>query len=185
MMPAYRRDISSAFAALASVAVSASSVKPTLELIEPLLKAQPELSEGRETVTRLSGSIEVSHVTFSYSPDDKPIFEDLNLVIPARQYVAIVGKSGCGKSTLMRLLLGFEKPNRGAIFYDKKDLSRLDTRSLRRQGTDPLRCPEGDRKSSAKSKALPTRRLPSVIPGDLIYSHWESMLRIQAATSMA
>ena len=125
--------ISSAFTALASVAVSAAAVKPTIKLIMPLLEASPELSDGRETVTRLSGAIELSHVTFSYDPESRPIFEDLSLRIPARQYVAIVGRSGCGKSTLMRLLLGFEKPNRGAIYYDRKDLQRLDLRSVRRQ----------------------------------------------------
>ena len=125
--------ISSAFGALASVALSAAGIKPSLDLIRPLLEAQPEIEDGLETVTRLSGSIELSHVTFSYDPQSKPIFTDLSLTIPARQYVAIVGRSGCGKSTLMRLLLGFEKPQRGAIYYDRKDLQRLDARSVRRQ----------------------------------------------------
>ena len=125
--------ISTAFSSLATVALSAASIRPSLELIRPLLKASPELSEGRETVTRLSGSIELSHVTFGYDPQAAPLFEDLSLTIPARQYVAIVGRSGCGKSTLMRLMLGFEKPTRGAIYYDHKDLERLDMRSLRRQ----------------------------------------------------
>ena len=125
--------ISSAFTALASVALSAASIKPTVELIRPLLQASPESGEGLETVTRLSGSIELSHITFGYDPDSKPLFEDLSIQIPARQYVAIVGRSGCGKSTLVRLLLGFEKPARGAILYDRKDLQRLDTRSVRRQ----------------------------------------------------
>ena len=125
--------ISTAFTSLASVALSAASIKPSLDLIRPLLGAQPEIADGGETVTRLSGSIELSHVTFSYGPNSKPIFEDLNLTISARQYIAIVGRSGCGKSTLMRLLLGFEKPQRGAIYYDRKDLQRLDARSVRRQ----------------------------------------------------
>ena len=125
--------ISSAFSALATVALSAAAIKPSIDLIQPLLEAQPELSEGRETVTRLSGSIELSHITFGYDPQSRPLFEDLSLQIPARQYVAIVGRSGCGKSTLMRLMLGFEKPARGAIYYDRKDLQRLDMRSVRRQ----------------------------------------------------
>ena len=125
--------ISTAFTSLASVALSAASIRPSIDLIRPLLEASPELSEGRETVTRLSGSIELSHVTFAYDQQTTPLFEDLSLVIPARQYVAIVGRSGCGKSTLMRLMLGFEKPARGAIYYDHKDLQRLDMRSLRRQ----------------------------------------------------
>ena len=125
--------ITSAFGALTAMALSAASIKPSMDLIQPLLDAKPEISDGLETVTRLSGSIELSHVTFSYGPDSKPVFEDLSLQIPARQYVAIVGKSGCGKSTLMRLLLGFEKPSRGAIYYDRKDLQRLDLHSVRRQ----------------------------------------------------
>ena len=47
--------------------------------------------------------------------------------------MAIVGRTGCGKSTLMRLLLGFEKPEKGAVYYDGKDLNRLDLGSLRRK----------------------------------------------------
>ena len=59
------------------------------------------------------------------------ILNHLSLKIQAGQYVAIVGKTGCGKSTLMRLLLGFEKPLRGGIYYDGKDINNLDLRSLR------------------------------------------------------
>ncbi len=125
--------ISSAFSALASVAVSAASIKPVINLMKPLLAAQPESADNKETVTRLSGSIELSHVTFGYDPDSKPLFEDFNLSIKPREYVAIVGRSGCGKSTLVRLLLGFEKPSRGMITYDRKDLQHLDLHSVRRQ----------------------------------------------------
>jgi ABC-type bacteriocin/lantibiotic exporter with double-glycine peptidase domain len=46
--------------------------------------------------------------------------------------VAVVGKTGCGKSTLLRLLLGFETPFLGSIYYDGKDLSKLDARSVRK-----------------------------------------------------
>ena len=125
--------ISSAFASLAGVALSAASIRPVVDLIRPLLEAEPEAAEERETVSRISGSIEISHMTFGYDPDSRPIFEDFSLNIPPRSYVAIVGKSGCGKSTLVRLLLGFEKPQRGVILYDRKDLQRLDVRSVRRQ----------------------------------------------------
>ncbi len=125
--------ISSAFASLASVALSAASIRPVIDIIRPLLTATPETADNRETVSRLSGNIEMNHVTFGYDPESKPLFDDFNLSIPVRQYVAIVGKSGCGKSTLVRLLLGFEKPSRGVILYDRKDLQRLDSRSVRRQ----------------------------------------------------
>ena len=125
--------IATAFSSLTAMALSAASIKPIIGLIKPLLSATPEAAEEKETPTRLSGRIELSHITFSYTPDSKPIFEDFNLTIPARQYVAIVGRSGCGKSTLVRLLLGFEKPQRGVIYYDRRDLEQMDKRALRRQ----------------------------------------------------
>ena len=125
--------ISSALSAFAAVAVTASTVKPSLDLIRPLLDAVPEKHEGRESVASITGNIELSHVTFRYEKEGRKIIDDLSLKIPARQYVAIVGRTGCGKSTLLRLLLGFEKPESGAIFYDRKDIQTLDLGSLRRQ----------------------------------------------------
>jgi ABC-type bacteriocin/lantibiotic exporter with double-glycine peptidase domain len=59
------------------------------------------------------------------------VLSDISLKIRPGQYVALVGQTGCGKSTLMRLLLGFETPQRGAIYYDGQDIARLDLRSLR------------------------------------------------------
>ena len=61
------------------------------------------------------------------------ILDNLSLKIRPGQYVAIVGKTGCGKSTHMRLLLGFEHTKKGAIYYDGRDLEKIDLRSLRRR----------------------------------------------------
>ena len=57
----------------------------------------------------------------------------MSLKIRAGEYVALVGPSGCGKSTLMRLLLGFERPEQGSIFYDRKNIDQIDLKSLRRR----------------------------------------------------
>ena len=124
--------ISAAFSSLASVALTAATVKPSLEMIRPLMEAEPEKHEGREVVTSITGRVELSHVTFRYEKDGPVIIDDLSLTIPARQYVAIVGRTGCGKSTLMRLLLGFERAEQGAIFYDRRDIQTLDMGSLRK-----------------------------------------------------
>ena len=124
--------ISGALAAITSVAMTAATIMPSLELIRPLLDAEPEKHTGRESVASITGNIELSHVTFRYEKEGRKILDDLSLHIPARQYVAIVGKTGCGKSTLLRLLLGFEKPETGAIFYDRKDIQTLDLGSLRK-----------------------------------------------------
>jgi len=60
------------------------------------------------------------------------VLDNISLRVRPGEYVAIVGRTGCGKSTLMRLLLGFEKPTKGAIYYSGQDISGIDIRSLRR-----------------------------------------------------
>ena len=125
--------ISGAFTNLSGIALTAANIKPILEMAEPILKAVPEVSEGKETVTRISGNIELNNVSFRYNENMPLVVDDMSLKIRPGQYVAIVGKTGCGKSTLVRLLLGFEKPQKGAIYYDGRDINNLDLKSLRRK----------------------------------------------------
>ncbi len=117
---------------LTTIAGSAAQIRPILEMAEPIMKTEPEITHDREIVTKLSGSIELNNVSFRYREDMPLILDNLSLKIRPGEYVAIVGKTGCGKSTLMRILLGFEKPQKGAVYYDGKDLSRLDPKSVRR-----------------------------------------------------
>ena len=122
-----------AFSSIAGIVISIAQLTPAMEMAEPILKAEPEISENREVLTKLSGGIEVSHVYFRYEENTPDVLRNLSLKIRPGEYVAIVGKTGCGKSTLIRLLLGFEKPQRGAIFYDGKDLNSIDPKSLRKK----------------------------------------------------
>ncbi len=125
--------VSSAFAMLSMSALSAAQIKPILEAVKPIFEAKPEIDENKEVVTRISGAVELSNVSFSYGEGMPPVLDDLSLKIRAGQYVAIVGRTGCGKSTLVRLLLGFEKPQKGSVYYDGKDIGKLDLKSLRRK----------------------------------------------------
>ena len=126
-------QVMGAFSAMATIATSIAAFRPVLHMAEPILKTEPEVTEEKEVLTRLSGNIELSHISFRYGKDTPYIFNDLSMKIKAGGYVAIVGRTGCGKSTLVRLLLGFEKPEKGAIYYDGKDLARIDPRSLRKK----------------------------------------------------
>ncbi len=123
--------VSGAFSILSSAALSVAQIRPILEMAEPILEAEPETSENKIMVTSLNGNIELSNVCFRYKESQPYVVDGMNLKIKAGEYVAICGKTGCGKSTLMRLLLGFEKPERGAVFYDGKNINRLDLHSLR------------------------------------------------------
>jgi ABC-type bacteriocin/lantibiotic exporter with double-glycine peptidase domain len=118
---------------LAGIAAMAAQIHPILEMVRPIMETEPEIAQDKLVVTRLSGGIELNNITFRYDEDMPPILDNLSLKIRPRQYVAIVGKTGCGKSTLMRLMLGFETPQKGAIYYDGHDLKKLDLKSLRHQ----------------------------------------------------
>ena len=125
--------VSAAFISLAGIATLVANIKPTLEMAKPIMEAEPEMAVGKEIVTELRGAIELEHVSFSYEEGMPNVIDDLSLKINPGEYVAIVGSTGCGKSTLMRLLLGFETPQKGAIYYDRKNMSRMDLKSLRRK----------------------------------------------------
>ena len=111
---------------------SISRLKPILDTGKPILEAVPESSREGKPVFGLNGSIELKHVTFRYEKDEPAILDNLSLLISPGEYVAVVGRSGCGKSTLVKLLLGFEQPDRGTISYDGNDMRDLDLYSLRR-----------------------------------------------------
>jgi NHLM bacteriocin system ABC transporter ATP-binding protein len=122
-----------AFMSLSGIALSAAQIQPILEMAEPFLKIEPETAENKEIVTHISGSIDLDHVSFRYDESGPYILNDLSLSIRPCEYVAVVGMTGCGKSTLVRLLLGFEKPEKGAVCYDRKSLTKLDLPSLRKK----------------------------------------------------
>ena len=124
--------ISAAFMEISSIALIIAGIRPTIEMVTPILDQEPEVTGGRQIVTRLGGNIELNHVSFRYSETMPDVLDDLSIRIKSGEYVAIVGETGCGKSTLVRILLGFEKPRVGAVFYDGKDINSLDLRSLRR-----------------------------------------------------
>lgn len=124
--------LTGAFSSLAGMAGIFARIAACYEMVRPILEETPEVAEEKKVVTRLSGGIELNNVSFRYREDMPLILDNLSLKIRPGQYVAIVGRTGCGKSTLMRLLLGFEKPQKGAVYYDGKDLSALDLKSLRR-----------------------------------------------------
>lgn len=124
--------VSGAFMSLAGIALTVAQIKPVMDLVQPILDAVPEISEGKQVLTRLSGGIELNNVSFRYNENMPLVLDNLSLKIRPGQYVAIVGATGCGKSTLMRLMLGFETPQKGAVYFDGKDISTVDLKSLRR-----------------------------------------------------
>jgi len=98
-----------------------------------VLEAKLEVESSRVDPGRLEGRLTVRNLAFRYDDDGPWVLQDVEFEVRPGENFAIVGGSGSGKSTLLRLLLGFEAPVRGGVFYDGKDLERLDLRLVRRQ----------------------------------------------------
>ena len=84
----------------------------------------------RENIT---GSIEFSHVTFSYSNDTQIILNDINLKINAGEKVAVIGKIGSGKTTILKLIMGLYQPNNGSVLIDGANIQQIRPEDIRRQ----------------------------------------------------
>jgi NHLM bacteriocin system ABC transporter ATP-binding protein len=106
---------------------------PRLSRLKPVISGVAEVSEDRKPPGDLTGTIELSRLTFRYVPSGPPVLDNVSLRIAQGEYVAIVGPSGSGKSSLFRLLLGFERPESGAVFLDGKAIDTLDIGAVRRQ----------------------------------------------------
>lgn len=126
-------SFSQAMLSLVSSFLQVNNILPAFDRIRPILETLPETGSGSVLPGELTGEIEVSHVTFGYDSETGPVLHDINLHIAPGEYVGIVGTSGCGKSTLLKLLLGFEQPQQGKIYYNGRDIDAMDKRELRKK----------------------------------------------------
>jgi ATP-binding cassette, subfamily B, bacterial len=105
-----------------------------LERLTDVLEAKPEQDLRLVRVApKLTGRIELNHVSFRYDPHAPWVLRDISLAIAPGQKIALVGRSGSGKSTLAKLLLGLYQPTEGEIRYDDLRLQTLNFRTLRSQ----------------------------------------------------
>lgn len=118
---------------LCNTLLYSKSIFPLWKSSQVIFKEPPEIDETRLSPPPLKGEIKIEHVSFRYDPDSPLIVDDVSFQVNPEEFVAIVGGSGSGKSTLVRLLIGFETPESGAIYYDGKDLNSLNLRQLRKQ----------------------------------------------------
>ena len=119
----------SANAVLGSIpdVIAASQYFSTLRDI--MMRGEPEPYNGTQKPD-LSAGIEVKAVTFAY--EGAPILRDASLSLPPGSNIAIIGPNGSGKSTLLHLLLGFYRPQEGALAVGDLEYDTVDMRELRR-----------------------------------------------------
>lgn len=133
---AFMSAFSTSSSALLSTSLALLATLNTIPLYEqakPILDALPEVDPAKSDPGVLTGDIEIQHAMFRYHQDGPLVLRDISLHIKPGQFVAFVGPSGSGKSTMLRLLLGFETLEAGAVYFDGQELGGVDVQAVRRQ----------------------------------------------------
>ncbi len=94
------------------------------------LMDRPRQTYGNDDRPLASGAIDIENLSFAYR-DDRLVLQDINLSIPSRSFVALVGHTGSGKSTLASLMMGYYPLSQGEIRLDGRPLHTLSHDALR------------------------------------------------------
>ena len=124
--------LSGAFLSIVDMIGLVFTLGPIYNMARPILETQPEVVQGKKVVKSIKGNIKLENISFRYNDTSPLVLNNLTLDIKEGEYLAIVGQTGCGKSTLVRILLGFEEPLEGNVYFDEKNINTLDMPSLRR-----------------------------------------------------
>ncbi len=128
----YSRQFTQPLTQVASMANLLQSGVASAERVFEVLDA-PEQEPDSAAPLRVEdsrGRVEFEHVAFSYTPD-KPLIDNLDLVVEPGQTVAIVGPTGAGKTTLVNLIMRFYELNAGRITLDGVDITQMTRHDLR------------------------------------------------------
>ncbi len=113
--------------------ISSLNIVTLYERVKPILEETPESTHDSTDPGELSGEIELNGVSFRYNEDQPLVLKNISLKIKAGEMVALIGPSGSGKSTVMRILLGFEEPEAGSVYYDGNAFDSMNKDLVRRQ----------------------------------------------------
>ena len=99
-----------------------------------IMETQPDIVDepGAIELNQVEGEIIFEDVAFRYQDTTADVFKNINLKVPAGEYVAIVGSSGVGKTTLCSLIPRFYDVFSGRITIDGKDIRTIQLKSLRK-----------------------------------------------------
>lgn len=128
----YANQYTKPFNEISGVVTELQNALACADRIFDLIDAEPEPPEPveAENLNRISGSLTLENVDFSYSPD-KPLIRDFTLHVSPGQRIALVGATGSGKTTIINLLLRFYETNSGSIRVEGRDIRNLTRHSLR------------------------------------------------------
>ncbi len=102
--------------------------------IRAVIEEKPEIDDaGADPTQKVSkGDVEFRNVSFRYYKDsEEQVLNHINLHIPARSTVGIIGSTGCGKSTLISLITRLYDPDEGEVLVDGKNVKEYSLTNLR------------------------------------------------------
>lgn len=107
-------------------------MRAQVERVEDVMEYPADIGHRQDRKTeagpyqKLSGCVEMNHISFGYSRLSEPLIKDFSLTLKTGSRVALVGTSGCGKSTVAKLLAGLYQPWSGEILFDGKPIREID-----------------------------------------------------------
>ena len=123
---------------LKGIIINSVSCQRLAEIMDTRPKSKEAIDAAEYRLTR--GEIEFKDILFGYQ-ENRAIFKGISFIFTANSKIALVGPSGCGKTTLLSLILRLYIPQRGAIFIDGYDISKIKPESLRKQSGIALQEP--------------------------------------------
>jgi len=108
-------------------------MKNLADNVRPIFSSESDTKPNLEYVRHLNGRIRAENIHFSYEDESRGCLRGVSLNVRAGEKIAIVGESGCGKSTLLKILMDMEAPDSGAVYFDDKDITLLNQKSLRQR----------------------------------------------------
>ena len=132
----YANQYTKPFNEISGVVTELQNALACASRIFELIEEEPQVpeKENAEVISEreggVQGNVELSHVYFSYTEEQK-LIEDFNLKVQPGQRIAIVGPTGCGKTTLINLLMRFYDVQNGSIKVDGHDIRQITRQSLR------------------------------------------------------
>ena len=118
-----------------------TNFKQSVERLGEVFNTPSERQESEVELVHPNGEIAVENISFSYSEDQQPVVDSVNVAIKAGGVHALVGRNGSGKTTLLKLILGLYKPSEGRVLLDGADISQFTRSELARWiGYVPQEC---------------------------------------------
>ncbi len=128
----YANQYTKPFNEISGVVTELQNAFACAERVFELIAEQPQTPDAPDAhvLVEAKGTVDLEHVAFSYTPEQK-LITDLNLHVNPGQRIAIVGPTGCGKSTLINLLMRFYDVKSGNISIDNVPITNMTRDSLR------------------------------------------------------